>query len=59
MIFARWRARRASLALIDAIRGEIVAASRPALYVTLSAPNSIDGRFELLVLHVGLVLRRP
>ncbi len=59
MIFARWRARRASLALIDAIRGEIVAASRrPALYVAFGAPDSIDGRFELLVLHAGLVLRR-
>ena len=59
MIFARWRARRASLALIDELRGEIVAASRrPALYQALGAPDRVDGRFELLVLHVGLVLRR-
>jgi cytochrome b pre-mRNA-processing protein 3 len=59
MIFARWRARRASLDLIDAIRGEIVAASRtPRLYLVFSAPDTIDGRFELLVLHAGLVLRR-
>ena len=59
MIFALWRARRASLAVIEQIRGEIVAASRrPALYLALEAPDSVDGRFELLTLHVGLALRR-
>jgi cytochrome b pre-mRNA-processing protein 3 len=59
MIFAQWRARRASKALIEQIRGEIVAAARrPALYEALGAPDRIDGRFELLTLHAGLVLRR-
>jgi cytochrome b pre-mRNA-processing protein 3 len=59
MIFAQWRARRASKALIDEILGEIVAAARrPALYEALGAPDSLDGRFELLALHAGLVLRR-
>jgi cytochrome b pre-mRNA-processing protein 3 len=59
MIFAQWRARRASNGLIEQIRGEIVAAARrPALYEALGAPDRIDGRFELLTLHAGLVLRR-
>ncbi len=59
MILARWRARRASLDLIEQLRGEIVAASRrPALYLALQAPDRVDGRFELMSLHVGLVLRR-
>ncbi len=59
MIFARWRARRASRAVIEQILGEIVAAARrPALYQALDAPDRIDGRFELLTLHAGLVLRR-
>jgi cytochrome b pre-mRNA-processing protein 3 len=59
MIFAHWRARRASKALIEQIRGEIVAAARrPALYEALGAPDRADGRFELLTLHAGLVLRR-
>jgi cytochrome b pre-mRNA-processing protein 3 len=59
MIFAQWRARRASKALIEQILGEIVAAARrPALYQALGAPDRIDGRFELLTLHAGLVLRR-
>ena len=60
MIFAQWRARRASKALIDrAILGEIVAAARRrALYEALGAPDRFDGQFELLALHAGLVLRR-
>ena len=59
MIFAQWRARRASKALIEQILGEIVAAARrPALYQALGVPDQIDGRFELLTLHAGLVLRR-
>ncbi len=59
MILARWRASRASKALIEQLRGEIVAAGRrPALYQALAAPDRLDGRFELLTLHAGLVLRR-
>ena len=59
MILAQWRARRASKTLIEQIRGEIVAAARrPELYEQLGAPDRLDGRFELLTLHAGLVLRR-
>jgi cytochrome b pre-mRNA-processing protein 3 len=59
MILAQWRARRASKTLIEQIRGEIVAAARrPELYEQLAAPDRMDGRFELLTLHAGLVLRR-
>ena len=59
MIFAQRRARRASKVIIEQLRGEIVAAARrPALYEALAAPDRLDGRFELLTLHAGLVLRR-
>ena len=59
MIFAQRRARRASKVIIEQLRGEIVAAARrPALYEALAAPDRLDGRFELLALHAGLVLRR-
>jgi cytochrome b pre-mRNA-processing protein 3 len=59
MIFAQWRARRASKAVIEQILGEIVAAARrPPLYEALGVPDRINGRFELLTLHAGLVLRR-
>ena len=59
MILARWRARRANLLLIEQIHGEIVAAARaPALYADWEAPDTVDGRFEMIVLHAGLVMRR-
>ena len=34
------------------------AARRSAFYTTLAVPDSFDGRFELLVLHAQLMLRR-
>ncbi len=59
MVFARWRARRVSKILIDQIHGEIVAAARArVLYAALAVPDDVDGRFEMAVLHAGLVLRR-
>jgi len=33
-------------------------ARQPALYERLGAPDTVEGRFELYTLHVGLVLRR-
>lgn len=59
MILARWRARRANTILIEHIHGEIVAAARaPALYAQWAAPDTLDGRFEMVVLHAGLAMRR-
>jgi cytochrome b pre-mRNA-processing protein 3 len=59
MIFTRWRARRASRALIDHIHGEIVAAARdPVLYTVCEVRDDVDGRFEMTTLHADLVLRR-
>jgi len=59
MILATWRARRANRNLIEQLHGEIVAAARrPALYLDFQAPDTLDGRFEMIALHAGLVLRR-
>ena len=59
MFFARWRARRANRILIDQIHGEIVAAARaPALFARWGVPDDLDGRFEMVTLHAGLVLGR-
>lgn len=59
MILATWRAKRANRNLIEQLHGEIVAAARrPALYVDFRAPDTLDGRFEMIALHAGLVLRR-
>ena len=58
-VFDRWRSRRERAARVDEIHGEIVAAARaPELYAAFFAPDDLDGRFEMVVLHAGLVLRR-
>ena len=45
--------------LLDRLHREIVAAlRRPALYLAYGVPDTFEGRFELLCLHAGLVLRR-
>jgi cytochrome b pre-mRNA-processing protein 3 len=59
MILATWRARRANRNLIEQLHGEIVAAARRrTLYVDLKTPDTLDGRFEMIALHAGLVIRR-
>ncbi len=46
-------------ALLDRLHGEIVGAvRRPAFYLDYGVPDTFEGRFELLALHAGLVLRR-
>ncbi|TBN54590.1 ubiquinol-cytochrome C chaperone [Hansschlegelia quercus] len=43
----------------EVIHAGLVAASRrPELYDALDAPDTLPGRFEVLVLHVALYLRR-
>ena len=59
MFFAHWRARRANRLLIDHIHGEIVAAARaPALYQEAGVADTIEGRFEMVVLHAALLVRQ-
>jgi cytochrome b pre-mRNA-processing protein 3 len=44
---------------IDAIYGMIVAQARePLFYRDLDVPDTVDGRFDLLILQLWLVLRR-
>jgi cytochrome b pre-mRNA-processing protein 3 len=59
MILAQWRARRANRILIDQLHGKIVAAARrPVLFADFGVPDTYEGRFEMVVLHAGLVMRR-
>jgi cytochrome b pre-mRNA-processing protein 3 len=48
------RERRAA----DLYAAAVAQARRPALYTDLAAPDTLDGRFELIVLHVHLLCRR-
>ena len=44
---------------IDALYGAIVAqARRPAFYVEYGVADTVTGRFDMIVLHLALVLRR-
>lgn len=44
---------------IEAIYGMIVAQARePLFYRDLGAPDTVNGRFDMLLLHLWLVLRR-
>jgi cytochrome b pre-mRNA-processing protein 3 len=44
---------------IEAIYGMIVAQARePAFYRAFAVPDTVDGRFDMVLLHVWLVLRR-
>lgn len=43
---------------IEAIYGMVVAQARePAFYASLNVPDTVDGRFDMLLLHLWLVLR--
>jgi len=54
-IFKKNRAREAGEALYRAIVDQ---ARAPRLYTEFSVPDTIEGRFEMVTLHVYLVLRR-
>jgi cytochrome b pre-mRNA-processing protein 3 len=51
--------RLARTANVDSLYGMIVAQARsPVFYGRLGVPDSVDGRFDILVLHLVLVVRR-
>jgi cytochrome b pre-mRNA-processing protein 3 len=51
--------RSASRGTIDAIYGMIVTQARePLFYRDLGVPDTVNGRFDLIVLHLWMVLRR-
>jgi cytochrome b pre-mRNA-processing protein 3 len=51
--------RRSSTATINALYGTIVAQARlPVFYAGFGVPDTVEGRFDMIVLHLVLVLRR-
>ena len=54
-----WKPRIAPRGTIEAIYGMIVTQARePLFYRDLAVPDTVNGRFDLLVLHLWMVLRR-
>ncbi len=59
MIFGLFGKRANRRSPVDTLFGRVAEASRlPALYIDGGIPDSFEGRFESLTLHVFLVLRR-
>jgi cytochrome b pre-mRNA-processing protein 3 len=58
-MFARFFHRRSGRRLVDRFHGDIVAAARqPAFYLECGVPDTFEGRFEILILHVSATVRR-
>ena len=58
-MFGWLRRRRERREVVTRLYGEIVTLARaPALYAVMAVPDTLDGRFDSLVLHTHLVLRR-
>jgi cytochrome b pre-mRNA-processing protein 3 len=54
-----WKPRMPLRGTIEAIYGMIVTQARePLFYRDLAVPDTVNGRFDLLVLHLWMVLRR-
>lgn len=59
MILARWFGRGSDVEVSRTVYERIVAQARePAFYARLGVPDTPDGRFEMLTLHLFLVLHR-
>ncbi len=59
MIFRRWFKSEAPDAEVRGVYDAIVAQARqPALYARLAVPDTVSGRFDMIVLHAFLVLER-
>jgi cytochrome b pre-mRNA-processing protein 3 len=57
--FNHFRKPRTPLGTIEAIYGMIVTQARePLFYRDLGVPDTVNGRFDLLLLHLWMVLRR-
>lgn len=59
MIFAAFRRRSAlNFSAYELYRQAVEQARRPAFYARCGVPDTFDGRFDMLILHVFLLLHR-
>jgi cytochrome b pre-mRNA-processing protein 3 len=59
MIFALFSRRSRRAATIEALYGAIVAQARqPVFYLEYGVPDTVNGRFEMVLLHAGVLLDR-
>lgn len=59
MTLGRWFRRDPTQAVAEALYGAVVAqARRPEFYTRCGVPDTVDGRFDLIAVHVFLLLHR-
>lgn len=59
MLGGLFRRRRSYAQVTDLVYGRLMTAARnPAFYESLGMPDTLDGRFDMVVIHMALVLRR-
>ena len=59
MILALFSRRSRKTATIEALYGAIVAQARmPVFYLEYGVPDTVNGRFEMILMHAGLLLDR-
>lgn len=58
MLDRLFRGRRESIAVAEFFSRIVEQAREPAFYRDLGVPDSLDGRFDMVALHVFLVMRR-
>ena len=59
LLASLFRRRRASDEALALYATAVAQARQEVFYRRLGVPDSIDGRFDLLALHLWLLLRRP
>lgn len=58
-MFLKWRRQTDPARTIETIYGAVVAQARiPAFYADCGVPDTVEGRFDMIVLHLFLLLRR-
>jgi cytochrome b pre-mRNA-processing protein 3 len=58
-MFLKWWRQTSPADTIEAIYGAIVAQARsPGFYADFGVPDTVEGRFDMIVLHLFLLLRR-
>ena len=57
-MFAWWRSQKSSANVIKSYEVIVSQARQPELYIKFSVADSVDGRFDMLGLHICLVFKR-
>src|SRR5690606_9796617 len=58
MIFGLWRSRKDEARVLPIYSGIVAQARQPVFYAGLGVPDTLEGRYDMLMLHAWLYMRR-